>query len=310
MPAYTLLDPDWVTNNPLMRSLEAASSHQEETVPSQQEAEALDKAEILPQEEENKPVQAQLTLEQQGDKYEQKDSVAAQVVNQMSAEQVTVQRYSEGGIDEFLTEGKLSENELYFVPEGGQFIYAQHIPLTCHETGASDYVSYNGKTYKKCLPRIQFYQDCLHTAEEIINQVYLEPHKGTYSRESITNRVFGQNDEKNKEIAIQSLTTAQATGAAINDTANPSVGQAYVIVNLDFPRWKKKADYPYHAAAVVATDGADRVTIEVFAGSTDAASRSIDGNFAMYTVGGSGLTFHDAWNYLFKNAITITIKPK
>ena len=86
---------------------------------------------------------------------------------------------------------------------------------------------------------------------------------------------------------------------------------------------QKEGAYPFHAAGVVAVDGADRVTLEVFAGKKDATARTTKGEYAMY--GSAAQSFHAIWqaatfesNYsasalrgqpIFSQPITVVIEP-
>ena len=137
----------------------------------------------------------------------------------------------------------------------------------------------------------KYFLDCLCTAEDLINDVYPSSVAGTggiRSKAVATGEDFGASHEANIKLAknIRKTYPGQA-----DRFAAPGVGQAYVIVSA-----YKGSEYPYHAAAVIAADGNSRVTLEVFASGVDAASRSVDGDYHIYSaVSGSGQTFHDAW---------------
>jgi len=114
----------------------------------------------------------------------------------------------------------------------------------------------------------------------------------------------------------------------VDSAANPSVGQAFLIVERN---WVSNAmhgggqvnpddpasgpggplGFPYHAAAVVAEDGADKVTLEGMAGSSDAQDTDPrqPGMFDMYAVNGGTSSFHGRHGGSFSNPITIVIKP-
>ena len=70
---------------------------------------------------------------------------------------------------------------------------------------------------------------------------------------------------------------------------------------------------PYHAAAVVAVDGSDRVTLEVFATEETPTSRTLSGKYEIYSVAvGSGDTFHSHWqnNFFGADSVTTVIEPR
>jgi hypothetical protein len=116
-PAYAPVADDWVTNNPLMRSIQTAENKEAQALQRQEESEDKDDLQMLSQEgtiqrqcdscdsqvsseQEKQPIQAKLSLGQPGDKYEQEaDTVARQVVNKINAPptQPSVQRQSQSG---------------------------------------------------------------------------------------------------------------------------------------------------------------------------------------------------------------------
>ncbi|GAA2963634.1 hypothetical protein LV75_004804 [Actinokineospora diospyrosa] len=68
---------------------------------------------------------------------------------------------------------------------------------------------------------------------------------------------------------------------------------------------------PYHAAAVVARDGQDCITLEVFATEAD---EPVKGSPAAkgYTVGDAALSFHGHWQTAYfggTGPITVVIQP-
>ena len=146
----------------------------------------------------------------------------------------------------------------------------------------------------------------MHTAEEIGADKKLQPGKVQSKvhgkRKQGKSVPFGESDDDNIEAA---------EAYALDDRAAPKVGQAYVIVNKEWPGGVK---YPYHAAGVVAVDGKDRVTLEVCAGSQDAKSRNTYGKYSMYTTGsGAGDKFHSHWVDSFfdeDESATVVIEPK
>lgn len=213
-----------------------------------------------------------------------------------------VQRYTTPDIKELGGKGKLSENENYFVPASfaGDLIYAATTATAPRRSNkyqgekAARTRRYQGYTSMK------FLKDCLHTAEEINKNDELKT-GGVQSKVSGTTEAFGASDAAN---------ITAASSYASDDAAAPAVGQAYVIVNK---KWPKGPKYPYHAAAVVATDGNDRVTLEVFAGTSDASARNTYGKYSMYaTGGGSGDKFHSYWkdNFFGADSATVVIESK
>jgi hypothetical protein len=148
---------------------------------------------------------------------------------------------------------------------------------------AGEFIKYNAANYAKYRPERQFVRDCLHSAEEVIAGKALDI-GGVNSKVAGTTDLFGESDQKNIKLA---------TTYALNNLAAPNVGQAYVTVATD-----PKATYPYHAAAVVAQDVQDQVTIEVFARETDAQARNASGTFDMYTIGDVNTSFHGRWKTL------------
>lgn len=95
---------------------------------------------------------------------------------------------------------------------------------------------------------------------------------------------------------------------ARNEAADPQVGQAFVIVALK-PGNREMSQF--HAAAVVAGDGDDCVTLEAFAGATEQLERAAA---RMYTVNGGADSFHGYWTgdekyYEGVSATTVVIRP-
>jgi hypothetical protein len=152
----------------------------------------------------------------------------------------------------------------------------------------------------------KYFRDCLETAEDLITDTYPATIPGTIrSKVKHSNVDFGVSDAANRTAAQNYKTNYPADADA---KANPAFGEAYVIVSLD-----ARTTYPYHAAAVIAADGADRVTLEVFASDKHATTRTEDGNYHIYTTAASAAgkeTFHDTWrsnHYLAGNPAPTTI---
>ena len=171
----------------------------------------------------------------------------------------------------------------------------------------------NGQLYHEYQTRRYFLRDCLHTAEEIINNRPGElpsadelgpdapasaglhsrikgPSKGAY-------RKFGRGDDENIELA------QEFPGPKDHDAA-PGLGEAFVTL-ATLPR--KTAMSPYHAAGVVAIDGNDRVTLEEW----DAAGLAGLGGAAIYRVGDTTNSFHAYWhrNYFSEHEpVTVVVR--
>jgi|GEM_PF-3825403 hypothetical protein len=144
--------------------------------------------------------------------------------------------------------------------------------------------------YYRVKSKQKYFKDCLETAEDLITDTYPATISGKVrSKVKYTNEKFGDTNEKNIA-AAQNYKTRHPDDADAN--AKPAFGEAYVIVSLD-----SGTEYPYHAAAVIATDGADRVTLEVFASDQHATARTEDGDYHIYTVppATDKTTFHDTW---------------
>lgn len=110
-----------------------------------------------------------------------------------------------------------------------------------------------------------FVNDCLGLSELLVKSTkksstraeLLAPGTGKGS-----GYLFGNTYKKNNEIALDSNWYE-------NEATNPNIGEAYAIIPTVMPG--KSIDgsdeYPYHAAAVIAKDGTDNITLEAFAGS-------------------------------------------
>ncbi|NPD22730.1 hypothetical protein [Corallococcus exiguus] len=208
-------------------------------------------------------------------------------------------------------EGWMSENGNYFIPDdwGGQVIFATAAPLNSvvfRKQGLNDTL-FSSKTY---VPYVSttFIKDCLHTAEEIMHQSLFDPKEGATRSKSVENGSAFGNSKLENVLVAQSL----LKGRGSNDNAAPLAGQAYVIVNM---KWDTEGTSPYHAAGVVAVDGGDRITLEVFASTRTSYARKEAGCYRMYkTSGVDGHTFHGAWGsqeeYFSDSAVTFALCTK
>jgi hypothetical protein len=226
---------------------------------------------------------------------------------QINLQRFSAQAFNVGGTP---VAGTLSENGTYFLPGGPlqhPYIFATAAPSWCQAVGAP--VHFNGRNYYRYVPQNQFLDDCLHTAEEIVNGQILEIDTATYSRETVTGRVWGQTEAKNIEIAQQAR--AKSVGST-DGAADAGIGNAFVIVDTEWIS-KPSERSPYHAGGVVGVDGNDRITMEVFASGGSRERRETDARLSMYTVGGGAASFHGYWSGSYfrgHGTITIVIRAK
>ena len=155
-------------------------------------------------------------------------------------------------------------------------------------------------TYHLHKPTGKFLKDCLHTAEEIMHKKqFTAKQADVRSIVKATGEAFGSDSAENKSAVQASL----AEKEPVDRDAEPDVGEAYLMYELG----KIKVDaYEYHAAAVIARDRGDTVTIEVLGGVTAATKRSETGTFRMYS---PGEPFHSVWARYFQKPVTIVISP-
>jgi hypothetical protein len=224
-------------------------------------------------------------------------------------------KHSEGGVDYLL-----SANGRFAIldsEEGGRQIWAQPgvtVSDSLAHNPAGDRLI-NGKNYQEYQIRRWLLKDCLHAAEEIINNLPGElpsGHElpatatGDEGRYSLIHgkgkgkRKFGDSDEAN-------IKNARESERAKNKDANPGVDEAFIIVAT---KVRKKAMSPYHAAAVVGVDGNDRITLEEW----DSYGEVSRGVARMYTVGSTSKSFHGVWGgrgryFGSHNPITVVLEP-
>jgi hypothetical protein len=168
-----------------------------------------------------------------------------------------------------------------------------------------------GRVVREYIPTDMFVADCLHTAEEIMHgQQFNYGEEAVRSRETTAHGLFGDSEDANWQ-------TAQGVNNnAKNLNAAPGIGNAYVITAEHPVNISEEDDdsedavfCQYHAAAVVAVDGTDHITLEIF-GSPDGAEHDTDAQYSIYnSAPNSGLTFHDNWINTFANGITISVEP-
>jgi hypothetical protein len=216
-----------------------------------------------------------------------------------STRPAAIQRFSEAKLTKH--KGDLSASSHYFVSGGQLWAHSSAAdPRACTKT--QDKMKPNGETYYRWEGSTNFLKDCLHTAEEIMANKTFSYEKGAiHSQSRDSSKDIGVDDSTNKSIA----STLSSGKGKVDDKADPAAGEAYLIVETGTVK-----SYPYHAAAVVAVDGTDRVTLEMFAGTTDAkdSERKYPGKFAMY--GDGKQSFHDAFKDSFSAPVTIVLKTK
>lgn len=197
-----------------------------------------------------------------------------------------------------------SENGNYFLKDktGNKSLYGKPVMGTPHYCTEKN-KNVSGTGISRYEPTDKFYADCLHTAEEIMKNSRLVQ-GGINSKEESTGADFGEGIQKNWSVV------KGVHGSNSNENASPGVGNAFAIVGNNRHSYTGGVLCQYHAAAVVAADGTDRITMEVF-GNPNKANRTEDAKFAIYdTDPMSGDTFHDAWASSFKNGITVALEPK
>ncbi len=154
----------------------------------------------------------------------------------------------------------------------------------------------------KYVPESKFIADCLHTAEEIMKGMKLKE-GNINSKEKTTGNDFGVSEKDNWDTAID------VDDKDKDKKAKPLVGESYLIVEDKARDLGGHIMCQYHAAAVVAQDGSDNVTLEVF-GSPNTGIRSAVGRYAVYsTAPSTKQTFHTIWTGTFPNGVTITLEP-
>ena len=197
-----------------------------------------------------------------------------------------------------------SENGDYFLmnASGNASLYAKNTlgaPHYCTEANHD----VNGSGVARYEPSDKFYADCLHTAEEIMNNKRLGSDLVS-SKVQSTGDDFGEGIQKNWS-AVKGVDDKYA-----NENASPGVGDSFAIVGQNRHSYTGGILCQYHAAAVVASDGTDRITMEVF-GNPNNLNRNVDAKFSIYdTDPKSKLTFHDVWGSSFKNGITVVLEKK
>jgi hypothetical protein len=197
-----------------------------------------------------------------------------------------------------------SDSANYLLDDGNVFIYGRvgaAAPAYSTAVGGAIAVSDLGN-YQRYTPSDKFLADCLHTAEEIMHGQRLKKGEDR-SQVSETGRLFGESPEDNWDAAKEVPKSRQ------NNNAIPGVGDAYAIVAKNAIDLGDQIGCQYHAAAVVAQDGGDNITLEVF-GNPDKKGRYEKGTYNIYdTDPKSKNTFHKVWTGTFgKAAVTISLE--
>ncbi|MFD5786040.1 DUF4157 domain-containing protein [Streptomyces sp. NPDC127037] len=208
----------------------------------------------------------------------------------------TVQRYTDVEVEGRAL--RVSENGLFLTYPDTPYIWvredapAQSVAPALRRT-EDDPVQWNGATYSKAWLGGDVQQDCLHAAEEIINNRVRELGwgEGEYSTIETTSsrygptEVFGQKDATNRRQARQ-------FAGPKNDMADPRAGEAFVIV-VTTPDPDKEMSQ-FHAGAVVARDGNDCVVLQAWSdGNSPPNLAAADSE--IYTVGDLQRSFHAAY---------------
>ncbi|MGF1939489.1 MAG: hypothetical protein RM347_035000 [Nostoc sp. ChiQUE02] len=216
-----------------------------------------------------------------------------------------IQRYEDEYHEETATSIK-SDSANYLLAESNNFVYARQGTPAPAYSNLGNMIAVDGLgNYQRYTPSDKFLADCLHTAEEIMHGQRLRRGK-VRSQVSQTGTVFGESEEDNWDAANEVSEDQRNTNAI------PGVGDAYAIVAqqpIDIGEETDPIDCQYHAAAVVAEDGSDRITLEVF-GNPDKKGRNTKGTYSIYdTDPESGNTFHEAWTGTFgQAAVTISLE--
>lgn len=201
-------------------------------------------------------------------------------------------------------------------------------PHYCKAEGKSREV--NGNEYQSYVPNSKFYADCVQTAEEVMHGRRLalggDEDAPIMSRFSRTGHDFGAGDEGeggNVEGALEYAAGRRGkNSAAANRRERPAVSQAYAMVETAYRSDEDEegnrsripanaSGFPYHAAAVVAADGDDQITLEQTASTKDAGKRNANGWFSVYRVGDEHLSFYAQQKASFsKGAVAVVIEAR
>ncbi|MFB7511442.1 eCIS core domain-containing protein, partial [Streptomyces broussonetiae] len=206
-----------------------------------------------------------------------------------------VQRYTTVE-DQSLGQIHVSESGRYAIDPQGQHVWVRDdVPagdLATALRAAGQQAQIGGRTYNQYWLGGPILLDCLHAAEEIINNQVgqLDWGEGEYStidirsRGSVRTEAFGKSDSSNRR-------QARSFAGARNEAADPQPGEAFVIVATK-PDGTEMSQF--HAAAVVARDGQDCITLEVWSDNGNPPARQA-AIAAIYTVADMQRSFHTAY---------------
>lgn len=174
-------------------------------------------------------------------------------------------------------------------------------PLNSIETPLASPAGHSLTGYE---PDGKFLADCLHTAEEIMQGEKLARGK-LRSKAAGSAAIFGSTKSGKGVWDVASDVDKKSA----NKNADAGMGSAFAIVAPKPLELEGGLECQYHAAAVVASDGTDRITLEVFG--DDRKRRVATAQYNVYdTDPTSKHTFHDRWTKLFqKGSTTITLCP-
>ena len=228
-----------------------------------------------------------------------------------------VQRYT--NVEENGRTLRVSENALFLTYPDTPFIWvrqdapANSVAPALRRT-ADDPVQYNGHTYLKSWLGGNVQQDCLHAAEEIINNRVRELGwgEGEYSTIETNSSRHGQRVEEFGQRDSTNRRQAREFNGSRNEMANPRAGEAFVIVVTKPDPSKEMSQF--HAGAVVARDGNDCVVLEAWSDGHNPPNLAA-ADSEIYTVGDLHRSFHAAYGtvegaYFGQvGTTTVVIKP-
>ncbi|WP_432039266.1 DUF4157 domain-containing protein [Streptomyces cucumeris] len=207
-----------------------------------------------------------------------------------------VQRYTEA-TDTTLGDIQVTETGRFVIQPGGQHVWVRDdVPagaLAPALQGTGQQQQINGATYQQHWLGGPILLDCLHAAEEIINNRVDQLQWGGGEYSTIDTRFKGQ--DRTEDFGKADATNRRQARGFIgerNESANPQPGEAFVIVACK-PDAKKEMSQ-FHAAAVVARDGQDCVALEVWSDNGNPPAKEA-ANAALYTVTDMERSFHSAY---------------
>ncbi|MBQ0987788.1 hypothetical protein KBZ10_25375 [Streptomyces sp. F63] len=211
---------------------------------------------------------------------------------------------------------KFSENRRFAIKPGEPQVYVREDVRPNQVAKAlqagTEALRNEGHTYRSYSLGKDVLCDCLHTAEEIINNQVgkLKWGAGSYSRIEVRSagreerfESFGESDQQNRS-------QAENFARPRNGSASPGVGEAFVIVATDTGDTKM---CQFHAGAVVALDGPTRITLEAWSDNKNPPGKA-PAHAHLYTVGSSTSSFHAVWGegegyFVGAKPITVVVQP-